>query len=313
MYYRPFRPGDEDAIANLFERCFDRPMPAGFWRWRFLDNPAGQGLVELAWDGQRLVGHYAVTCVPMKIGERVHPTGLSGTTMTDPDYRGQGLFTRLAMRVYDRMAEENWAVVWGFPNMNSHVGFVRDLGWLDVAEVPVLRAKVSRVSSPKGAPFANQDVSQLNNVENLLVDWMSDQTNAVERSPEYLKWRYLDNPAEEYRMVLVPSLKRPQGLVVYKKYMQEFQIMELIEKPGSGCAPWLVMVVVDRARQQGCESVGMWLGLYQRCHLPIERMGFVSDAPVTYFGVKPTLNVGVERENLAYNKWWVSMGDSDVY
>lgn len=56
-------------------------------------------------------------------------TGLSGTTMTHPEYRGKGLFPVLARSTYARMKAANMAMVWGFPNAMSHRGFVRNLNW----------------------------------------------------------------------------------------------------------------------------------------------------------------------------------------
>ena len=100
MELRPYAPGDEVAILRLFERSFGKPLSEAFWRWRFMDDPHGGPLIELAWDGHILAGHYAVSPMTVAIeGERCLAS-LSMTTMTDPDYRGQGLFGQLATRLY---------------------------------------------------------------------------------------------------------------------------------------------------------------------------------------------------------------------
>jgi len=58
---RPYNPGDEQAILELFEASFGRTMSGDYWRWRFLDNPVGEPKIDLAWDGTTLAGHYAVS------------------------------------------------------------------------------------------------------------------------------------------------------------------------------------------------------------------------------------------------------------
>ncbi|HYW76097.1 MAG TPA: GNAT family N-acetyltransferase, partial [Gammaproteobacteria bacterium] len=46
-----------------------------------------------------------------------------------PDYRGKGLFTRLAERTYEAAAERGFHSVYGVANANSTPGFVRKLGF----------------------------------------------------------------------------------------------------------------------------------------------------------------------------------------
>ena len=137
--FRPYTSGDEGAIGALFADSFGRDLGADYWRWRYLDNPVGNPMIELAWDGDVLAAHYAVSPVLLKFKGADVLAGLSMTTMTSPAYRGRGLFPLMAERLYERMAAEGYDLVFGFPNRQSHRIFVRDLKWTDLSPVPMLK------------------------------------------------------------------------------------------------------------------------------------------------------------------------------
>jgi len=116
-------------IAALFRESFDREFDLDDWRWFYLDNPVGPSYVSLFYEGDRLLGHYAV--VPSLLnhnGQQVIGYR-SMTTMVHPDGRGRGLFTQLAQRTYAMLVEDGALLVYGFPNKNSAHGFAKYLGW----------------------------------------------------------------------------------------------------------------------------------------------------------------------------------------
>ena len=54
----------------------------------------------------------------------------SGDTMTDPDHRKKGLFTKLAKETYDFAGKNGISFVFGFPNEFSYPGFKKKLDWI---------------------------------------------------------------------------------------------------------------------------------------------------------------------------------------
>lgn len=115
----------------LFSKCF--PESAKFnptsLDWLYRQNPDGKVIGFDAWDGERLAAHYA--CVPARasVGGSVVNALLSLNTATDPDYQGQGLFTRLAQTTYQRAEAEGIDCIFGVANANSTPGFLRKLGF----------------------------------------------------------------------------------------------------------------------------------------------------------------------------------------
>ena len=56
MKLRNYKRGDEEAILDLFQICFGKPLSEDYWRWRFLENPFDpEPMIKLLWDQQKLV------------------------------------------------------------------------------------------------------------------------------------------------------------------------------------------------------------------------------------------------------------------
>lgn len=304
MEIRPYAPGDEVAILGLFEQSFGKPMPEAFWRWRFLDDPHGPPQIELAWDGEVLAGHYAVSPTTLAIAGERHPASLSMTTMTHPDYRGQGLFGQLATRLYERLAEAGHAAVFGFPNAQSHRGFIRDLGWHDVHEIPMLRLDLASAK-----PLDRSDARVVSELD-ASVDDLFERCRRLRpvigwRDVQHLTWRYLEHPTNDYSVVTAPT-----GYAISKRIGEDLDIVDLlIEDEDASVLRALLGAVL--ASNPGVRAANLWLPLTSPLHLELERIGFVPGAPVTYLGVRAFAPTSVDLADA--RAWYYTMGDSDVF
>jgi GNAT superfamily N-acetyltransferase len=310
--FRSYAPGDEKAILALFEQSYGRSLAENEWRWRFAEAPAGEGIIELAWDGDVLAGHYAVTPVALSIDGHSCQSALSGTTMTHPNYRGLGLFPRLARRCYDRMRAAGMVAVWGFPNTNSHRGFIQDLDWIDIAEIPTFRCPLTAVKS-----LPDEHALEIVEPDTAFDDLWSRIAEShrgsvlVERTVAYLRWRYKNHPSTKYQILAFASTNSLDGYVVYKRYGDELQIVELVAI-SADVATRLVQQVILTARDLRFASVSLWLNFTLVEHRALERIGFRPDAPVTYAGALP-FRAEMAAMLTSARMWRFSLGDSDVY
>ena len=117
------------AIEAMFEQCFGSRMSIEIWRWAYLDNPHGDPFVSLCYDGDALVGHYAMIPLPVSSSGRRLKTCLSMTTMVAATHRQHGLFVKLAEATYANAIDAGVDWVMGFPNAASSPGFERRLQW----------------------------------------------------------------------------------------------------------------------------------------------------------------------------------------
>ncbi|MBI4965607.1 MAG: GNAT family N-acetyltransferase [Desulfomonile tiedjei] len=314
--YRSYMPGDEHAILALFRESFgSRTMTMDYWKWRFRENPVGQILIELAWDGDKLAAHYGVSPVLMSIQGKDALCGLSVTTMTHPHYRGRGLFPVLADRLYRRMAETGYLMVWGFPNKNSHEGFVSRLGWRDICEIPMLRLDLGKMKHRPERTAKIGECTVFDDGFNQL--WASVSARhaiAVKRDATYLRWRFQSNPENKYQLICYKDDDQLLGYAVWKLYQgTDLEIIDLVAVEQETVGTALVAAAVETGLGLGAESVKMWLPRHNPLRANLERTGFREGPPMTFFGARSFDSVPYGTNWSAESAWFYSMSDSDVF
>lgn len=313
---RPYREGDEKHILELFSISYGgRKISPSYWRWRFRDNPSGLGIVELSWDRDIMVSHYAVSCVKICINGKDCLAGLSGTTMTHPGYHRRGLFPILAQRTYREMANRGMVMVWGFPNINSHRVIIRDIGWKDIYEIPTLRLKL--VSQKIALPVVLSCVCELFDADERFDRFWEKIHNhydiLVRRDRTYINWRYLSNPIEKYRLIAHVENEEVKGYAVFKHYQNELQVVDLlIGKNEIEIGKSLIEFIISQAIDIKAKSVSLWLNVVHPFHHTLEKIGFRPEGPVTYWG---GLILNSQFYASLYNsrRWYFTMSDSDVF
>lgn len=311
---RSYRLGEEDKILKLFADSFGQALQKDVWSWRFQDNPAGPGIIELSWDDEVLAAHYAVTPVILSINGADYLSGLSGTTMTHPHYRGRGLFPLLAEHTYTRMNQSGFVMIWGFPNALSHRGFVRYLGWQDIHEIPVFRLLLSKMPS---IPSPSPRVVELSSFDSRF-DQLWDQVRSeygviARRDFHQLRWRYQQNPSEHYRILAYIDNQDLLGYAVFKRYRKEVQVVDILTHATLNIGMPLFFTVIQLALEESAASVGLWLNASHPLHLALEKVGFRNSEPITYFGGKLLPSDPLGTDIVDYRNWYLTMGDSDVF
>lgn len=313
---RPYKKGDETQILELFSLSFGgRQMTLPYWKWRFQDNPAGPGVIELCWDGDLLVAHYAVTNLAMSIYGNIYSAGLSGTTMTHPRYRGRGLFPKLARPTYQRMSTDDMIMVWGFPNALSHPGFNADLSWQDIYEVPMFRLNTESIKI-RSTLLTNKVCELTVADERFDRFWgkvKNDYDIIVRRDYSFINWRYFLNPIEKYRLVAYLDNEEIQGYAVFKHYENELQVVDLlVEKTNIEVAENLLRFMIAAGLSVNMQSISLWLNVSHPLHHALEKMGFRPEGPVTYLGGR-ALKSEFDRSFYDFRRWYFTMSDSDVF
>lgn len=314
MEIRKFKAGDEIAILELFKLSFNKEMSIVYWKWRFQDNPfSDEIMIHLMWEGDLLVGHYAVSPVEMIVNGEVTKTALSMTTMTHPEYNGRGIFTQLSSSLYDELKEEHkYAMVWGFPNNNSHYAFIKNLKWKNLATIPMLSLKIANF---KKVEF-NLNFKQHSNFTESLSQKLSSINKVVRinKTEKYLNWRYVSNPSANYKII---SINEESGIIVYKLIPSfsnadkfEIDIMEIQFNQNLMQLQELLSSILELEKVE-IEKFNIWVSIFSDDYLHFKKLGFVSQMPITYLG---SLNLASEDKNLSqYQEWDIDFGYSDVF
>jgi len=312
MKIEKYKLGDERYILELFELAFGKKMTLEYWNWRFKNNPFGQNpMIHLMWDDEKLVGHYAISPVEMLVDDEIHKTALSMTTMTHPEYGGRGIFSQLAQSLYNELKDEHgYSMVWGFPNNNSHYGFIKNLNWYDIADIPFLALDVTRLKKIEIQEYKlhenfSKEIVLLLNTNNI-------SRLRVNKNLDYLQWRYIDNPSANYRILV---LDEEGAVIVYKMItsdtgIKEVDIMEIYFNKNMDLLLKLLNAVLF---EEGNDIVkfNIWSSLFSTDYSIFEKCGFIHQAPLTYLGASSFDN----KKSVVgdYRNWDIGFGYSDVF
>lgn len=315
MEIKDFNPNDETKILELFNLVFGKPMSIAYWLWRFQNNPSGKHFIKLMWDNDVLTGHYAVSPVLMDINGENKLTTLSMTTMTHPNYGGKGIFKDLALSLYNQIeTEKNVVNIWGYPNSNSHYGFIKNLGWKDLSVVHSIAMTTEKLK-PEQSAYVNLiedfDESHYQKIKTVSKDFKV----KIDRNVAYLNWRYVNNPSNTYQIFNFNS-DSEFGFIVTKLYPSpytpntwEIFIMELgIEN--SAVLPELFSHIMAHYNKP-ISRINIWISLWDKRHIQLEKMGFIPFGKQTFLGARFDSDKNPEIGD--FRNWYYSYGDSDVY
>lgn len=316
MDLKNYAQGDESKILELFKLVFNQELTHNQWLWRFRHNPAGKHLIKLMWDGDKLVGHYAVSPIYMRVEGEDVLTAHSLTTMTHPDYGGRGVFKQLSSALYEELENEmNCKAIWGYPNNNSHYGFVKSLKWSNIAVLHTLGISAKDVKSRNDSlqviPISKFDQSHASFIHNKLD---SNFKAYVRRDVNYLNWRYVEKPVTEYRRYQIES-EYGKGIVVAKVYPSgsqnqfDLNIVECFLDSFENIHDIIDYIMKDF--NLSFSRVTIWKNLFDKDHLWLERNRFVPVLPQTYLAAR--IHQSMPDSFSDYRSWFTSMGDSDVF
>jgi len=303
-------------MRQLFGAAFGRDIDARLLQWRYLGNPVDDLLdfVARLADGS-LAASYSASPVVLELAGQTVRSALSMTTMTAPAFAGRGLFTRLAVMLYEHMQAHGYDLVWGFPNANSHHGFISKLQWCDIYEIPTMSLDLQQTKAPR-LPLPGDQVRMDPELELDYTGVAAGESRhlMVRRSREYLRWRYLQHPENEYSFYCTARGTKVSSYCITKVYQgSALDIVDLMAASRDEMA-LLLGKVLEAARAAGVKRIDCWAPRHHFCHSVYEKSGFALAAPITYLGARALTNARISASDLRdYSNWYLQMGDSDVY
>jgi GNAT superfamily N-acetyltransferase len=317
-------------------------------RWQYFDNPGANLFVDFAIDESngRVAALYAVWPVHVRFAGRVVLAGLSLNTLTDSQYRGRGLFVKLASRVYERCTKDGLDFVYGFPNENSVHGFWTHLGWSSLDPVPAmvrplsLRYYLRRTSltrplcraerEPSRVPQESEAAIQGNvrvlsdfgaETDELWHEFSRNVGIAIERDHDFMDWRFRRKPDRDYSIMFHRDGERLNALVVYAVTNGGGEtvghIMELLHRADATDAALLLLKrTLAVFRRSGCTAAYCVCLAHSPNYGVFRKAGFIARPrllrkSLVHFGVRPLAysdpTVLASRDN-----WYISYADYDT-
>lgn len=302
-----------NKLSILFERSFNRKIEPSFLEWRYLENPLNELLACVFLDGEQVIANYSASPCLMSIKGEIVKTALSMTTMTDPEFVGQGLFTKLANTLYEYMYQKNYNLVWGFPNNLSHRTFVQKLGWFNIYEIPTMKLILD---GNKKYDLKEDDINiVIDNDFNL--DYKNSQhlsgMNYVVKSKQYLKWRYTSHPTNYYTNFVIADKDIVSSYCIIKIYFNSLDIVDFQVKDIED-GSYLMRKAIKFAINYNLEAINCWAPRHHFFHSICEGYGFTNKEPITYLGARDIHSIdSAKKVSDNFSDWYIQMGDSDVY
>lgn len=320
---RSYQPGDEAAILELFGRCFHAPRTLDHFRWKYLQNPYGNGHVSLTFDPEgRLVGHYAGYLVPFVESGRELIAHQIGDTMTEPSIRhvGRGptsVLGRTALHFYENFCEGKVAFNYGFNVANIQRFSLRFLRSDRVEPVSYWRRdlpirRIARLSRWLRG-YQLELVREVRSEYDRLFEAVAPSYRfLVRRDAQYLHWRYLSCPDAGAFLIAIRKWRHLVGWSVFRVRENRLSWGDALFDPQHADAVGVMLRHV--APSYSVDRLEVWLPARTRWLADaVAALGFVADREPQDLSVM-CVPFGVPdatdriRQNLYY-----TMGDSDLF
>ena len=356
LIIRRYKPGDEKHIIQLFEKVFKKPMgkteSIKHWNWEYKNNPNNRIEILLAIDENRIIGHYSVIPIKMKIIEDYYIASFSLDTMTHSEYRGQGIFPTLANKLYNDLGETGIPFTYGFPNNNSIKPFVKKCGWYEISNVPIyiLPQNINKLAARylKSEFFSNFIGGIFNFIFNLLWKeknlpnrivieeinkfdknfddlWESVKDEiiiSVVRNCEYLNWRYFRKPEDNYVVNAIYYNNNLKGYIVLK-IEERFDltiglVVDIITDPSNIVYQhYLIKHAILYFKNNKVDIISVIMFPHWRYYKSLIRNKFVKIIKILFpeevhFGVRKNSET-IDFQSIKNPKnWYLTWGDTDV-
>jgi hypothetical protein len=284
---RPYRPGDEEAINQGFNRAFRRDRSLDEWAWKFPIEPEGR-LIMVAESNGELLAHYSALRLRFQVEDEVWPTGhVVDVFATRPVRSGislRGAFVATGEEFYRHFgADGDTPLFYGFPGPRH-----RRQGELQLSydEMPFQPATYLT----RRPPEPSSRIRRLRYRAEPARDWeprLDDLWQRVRRSypvatvrdAEWALRRLAGHPTVRYhRFLVMPRFgRRPLGWVAFRTDQSRCRWVDLLwDHRHPGVLELIHHLSARLAVQTGAESEELWLTGDREGVARLEARGFVA-------------------------------------
>ncbi len=320
--YRIVRIGAEqfDLLVPLMKDCFGMDVSIDYFRWKYLDNPAGPFVGSIAMTkADDVAAYYGAIPERYRINGNERGIYQSCDTMTHSSHRRRGLFQLLATHLYEDLRSRDELFIIGFGGKDSTPGLLK-FGWKHVFDVEThLCPKVFSLLSigdGLGGYSIERVRAPFEEVRTMIEE--SNRHNAIHsiKNVEAFAWR-TSNPLRAYQTYcLFDRERRAVGYVTYYEHGRHVFLFDIHAKDRAAERVLFKHMrrVLRRSATQGIVSIAgpsHPLGkMLKRNRFVVNRFGrgpFHETIPFTFYAKAPEL-AQFNHEHL----WYITPFDHDA-
>ncbi|MDI6861508.1 MAG: GNAT family N-acetyltransferase [Caldisericia bacterium] len=191
------------------------------WRWKYIENPLKENLIAVfETDKGEIVGEEAIVPFKAYFKGKIVKIGHSVDSMVLENFRGRGIFKRLAIKTLEEGKTRGYYYFYGFPNKNSLPIYTKKLGWISFGyirrwifplnlnilstkfkiDLSILSSLFKFNKSLLKRKFNFIKVQNFSGVEKYLDNLKNHYDIFLLRDEEFLTWRYLSHPYYIYEI-----------------------------------------------------------------------------------------------------------------
>jgi GNAT superfamily N-acetyltransferase len=214
------------------------------WRWQYEDLPTGDARIYVCLCAGRIVGYYHVPVYAGVVAGEKKLFAMVQDVAVSREMRGRGVFRKLAEFATEDLINSNINLIYTFPNHKSIPTFLKYNGYrqiytydsyvLPVKSAAVIKSKIKMLGAENvvgwfADRFFDATSQRLQNgfkVEsqthfdeptlNLFRDFNREFVCHLERSADYLQWRFFDKPHGKHFLVTVKNENETLAAAVFK-------------------------------------------------------------------------------------------------
>lgn len=280
------------------------------WRFKHVDNPFGSSLVLLALENNEVIGVRAFMRWKWQQGDKVFSAFRAVDTATHPDHQGKGVFKKLTLKALEIGKERGDHFVFNTPNSQSKPGYLK-MGWKEVDKLKVSIRPVNPFYWKSVGEISEYPKTWTNSKEpEFLDDFHSRMKNSGDlftpKNLEFLKWRYVNNPLQDYHVIAGPDFFLA-GYVKDQGKLKELRISEAMKSKG------LPTFVLKKELKKLAKKYGVNIISYS----PASDVKFFSSVTGNFGPVLTFRDLAIsendKNEFLNLSSWAYSTGDLELF
>jgi len=329
-----------DELIALYKITYPEKEYTKF-DWLYFDNPRGEaemyGLRNEN-DG-KLIGAYVFIPMLIDIRGRKAIIGQAIDGMVLKEYRGKGVFNTLVTGTY-QIFKDSFEYLFVYPDFKTRSAWIRTK-WQELGEFvawsfpltvkalpdsltgkPIIGPVVRLIGKPIISLYAKFYASKYRPSDKSLTTMTSvpeniDEINAavqraskirLVRDKDFVKWRLLDIPRENYRHLVFSQGEKTLGYISYKIENNGAEIVDFIISPEQENQKAALSLFIDHCLENKFDSLHFQLAKHAYCAASLKNCGFIKRPSIDTVFIYPT---DESRETIDYSECYFSVADTD--
>ena len=343
LTYRLATVADLDRITAFSRQAAGVDIPPQYWRWKYLENPAGPSGIAIALDGGQIVGLMSACAVPFRLGGQQ----LLASQMEHNDilrsHRSANVYFELAMTVFRELLDQRGidfcfgiaiketrdlsVVLMEFDEVGPISKLVKIIN-----PVPHIRKKLKLpLPRPLGTPFAmgkRWGVSRaLRNFTIARFDhfwevddggWQQDHAHHLiaSRAPSYMEWRYVICPLQFYEKLQLRSGSELLGWVVYHTFEEQgvrYGVLDECFSPTEGGVGPVVDLAIGAFLERDVDAIVAWAPPPTVLYRALRSHGFAPRPSPRSLIVRSIADRVPASVLSSEDSWYYTIGDTEYW